>query len=340
MVHVYEKYFNEPEDTNAIYDYGAVLLKGSKKDRMRGFGFNLMLGLAPIRQGSGSYNKNTRDILQGELLYVSGYRPEDSPAEETPQRSEGRCIRPSRHDLRYEAQTIQGMSGGPVWLGFRGVETVVAIHNYGEEKKGQGNRGSRLNLNVWRTIFDWVKVGWYGKSLHYRGSPNYSMHLHIRRTQTPANIAGEGRVRVGKPGRVETLFDILPVAARPNVTEKDADFGFRLRSKAAAGAETEDDATPVWVKWNPKQGEVSISRHFDARCEVKLQLIIMPAGRQPSPFMIKARDGTDSFKMLQMTMNGLDDGDLELLDDDPESFEDTSEVSFISTTTKKLFELK
>ncbi|KAI4861945.1 hypothetical protein F4820DRAFT_432081 [Hypoxylon rubiginosum] len=331
MVRVCERYFNEPEDTNAIYDYGAILLKRLKKDRVRGFGFNLMLGLAPIREASGSSNKNTRDILQGASLYVSGYRPADSPIENPPERSEGRCIRPSRHDLTYEAETIQGMSGGPVWLGFRGIETVVAIHNYGEEKKGRGNRGSRLNLNVWRTIFDWVKVGWYGKSLHYRGSPTYSMHLHIRRSQIPAEIAGEGRVRVGKPGRVDTLFDILPVAVPPKVTESDAGFGFRLR---LAGTEAEDDTTPIWVKWNPKQNEVSITRHLDARCEVKLQQIITPVGRQPKPFMIKAKDG-DSFKVVQMAMNGLDEGDLELLDDDPQSFEDTSEVSFVPTTKDK-----
>ncbi|KAI1773219.1 hypothetical protein F4818DRAFT_120906 [Hypoxylon cercidicola] len=334
MIRVCERYFNEPEDTNSIFDYGIILLKRRKQDRIRGFGFNLMLGLAPVREGSGSSNKKVKDVLQGALLYVSGYAPEDSPIDEPPKRSAGTCIRPRRGDLTYEADTIQGMSGGPVWIGFRGVETVVAIHNYGAERGGRGNRGSRLNLDVWRAVFDWVGVGWYGKSLHYRGSPVYSMHLHIRQFRTMGNLAGEGRVRVGKPGRVETLFDILPVAARPKAKELDASFGFRLKLKDPE-TDTKADMSPIWVKWNPKQNAVSLTKHLDARCEVKLQHVITQAGK---PFMIQAQDG-DSLKMVQMTMNGLDE-DLELLDDDPQSFEDTSEISFVPLTKKKLFEFK
>ncbi|KAI0179867.1 hypothetical protein GGR52DRAFT_568634 [Hypoxylon sp. FL1284] len=334
MVRVCERYFNEPEDNKAIYDYGVILLERSKRFRMRGFGFNLMLGLAPPLDGLASSEKNVRDILQDATLYVSGYSPEDSPADAAPLKSEGRCIRLTRHDLAYEAHTVQGMSGGPVWMGFRGEEMVVAIHNYGMKSGEKGNRGSRLNLNAWRAIFEWVEVGWYEKSLHYRGFAPYSMHLHMRQFKSAGEVDGEGRVRVGRPGLVETLFDILPVAARPEAKEVEAKFGFILRPKGP-GAEKSKKEDPTWVRWNPRRNQVSLTKHFDAHCEVKLRLIIDKAN---DPFMIQVQDG-DSWKMVQMSMGDLDEGDLELLDN-AQSFEDTSGISFVPTTTKKLFELR
>ncbi|KAI1409213.1 hypothetical protein F5Y13DRAFT_182117 [Hypoxylon sp. FL1857] len=336
MIRVCQRYFEDPDELNAIYDYGVILLKRDKRDRVRGFGFNLMLGLAPFRENTDSAEDEEKDLLQDREVYVSGYMPGDSPLDDPPRRSEGKCIRANAHQLQYRADTIAGMSGGPVWIGFRGVETVVAIHNYGAENKGQGNRGSRLNLNVWRTIFEWVGVGWHNKSLHYRGPPTYSMHLHLPQDYELGSATfNEGRVRIGKPGLVETRFDILPVAAKPKAKELDAAYGFLLRPVDTNGGTARSLATsPVnWVRWDPKKDKVSLTKRFDGRCEVKIPQLIVQPGK---PFAIKAQD-EDNWKQVRMDIKLLDKEDLELLEEDAQSYEDTSEISFVSLTKDKPF---
>ncbi|KAI1207622.1 uncharacterized protein F4807DRAFT_469139 [Annulohypoxylon truncatum] len=343
MIRVCQNYFQEPSELNAIFDYGVILLKRGKQDRHRGFGFNIMLGLAPLPREKMSSEDEKKDILQDSLVYVSGYMPGDSPPD-NPRRSEGRCIGAKPNQLRYTADAMQGMSGGPVWMGFRGVETAVAIHNYGPERKGQGNRGSRLNFSVWRTIFKWVNVGWRDKSLHYRGSSTYIMHLHLPRDSIFRNAASnEGRVRVGKPGRIETLFDVLPVSARPEAKELNAGYGFSLRTPLCpnnGSTKTKTATSPlVWVRWDPAKGmkgRVSLTKRFDDRCEVKIPTLIAQPGR---PFSIQAQD-EDSWKEVRMKMEHVGEEVLELLDDDPQSSHDTSEISFIPLTKDKLFEFK
>ena len=128
MIHVCQQYFDEPDEVNAIYDYGVILLKRDLKAARRGFGFNLMLGLAPpLQSDASSADENEKDVLHDRLLYVSGYRPNDLPSGGPPRKSDGSCIQTNPHQLVYKANTVKGMSGGPVWLGFQGVETVVAI---------------------------------------------------------------------------------------------------------------------------------------------------------------------------------------------------------------------
>ncbi|KAI0886935.1 uncharacterized protein GGS22DRAFT_178918 [Annulohypoxylon maeteangense] len=335
MIRVCQTYFKEPNELNAIFDYGVILLKRGKKDRHRGFGFNLMLGLAPLRGGSTySTGRGEKDILQDSVVYVSGYMPGDYPPQD-PRRSDGKCIRAMSKQLHYTADTMQGMSGGPVWIGFRGVETVVAIHNYGSERKGQGNRGSRLNPSVWHTIFKWVNIGWFNKSLHYRGHDTYAMHLHLPWNPT----SNEGRVRVGKPGRIETLFDIIPVSARPDDKELNAGYGFSLRpsNTSNGSANTNTIASdPMWVRWEPTRGRISLTDRFDARCEVKIPTLIVQPGK---PFSIQAQH-EDSWKQLRMAMEYVDEGDWEHIEDNAENSADTSEISFISLTGDKLFEFK
>ncbi|KAI2603194.1 uncharacterized protein GGS25DRAFT_528234 [Hypoxylon fragiforme] len=337
MLRVCTRYFDEPNEDNAIYDYGAILLKRDRLKRIRGFGFHIMLGLVPPRGlDVKSPGDDDKDVMHDKAVNVSGYRPEDSPPQELPKRSEGRCVRAGDSQLQYNAQTVQGMSGGPVWVGYRGKETVVAIHNYGAAKDGEGNQGTRLNLKVWRTIFDWVGVGWYGKSLHYRGSKTYSMHLYLPPNLPPTSSLNrnedEGRVRVGKPGQIDSLFDIFPVAMVPGCKEKDAYYGFILKSAdAKRSGPTAKNTSPTWARWDPSKNKVTPTKHFDARCEVNIPQVIIQPGK---PFEIQARDGKD-FKQVKMSMELLDKEDLELLGDDPTSYEDTSEISFVPVKKNK-----
>jgi hypothetical protein len=127
MIDVCQRYLDKPDELNAIYDYGIIrLARGSKPKR--GFGFSLKLGLAPPLDENATFSdEQEADVLQNRWLYVSGYRPDDSPATGPPQKASGKCLKTGKSQLQYEAEAIPGISGGPVWLGYRGVETVVAI---------------------------------------------------------------------------------------------------------------------------------------------------------------------------------------------------------------------
>lgn len=125
MMRVCQRYLEAPSELNAIYDYGAILLPRDRKKALRGFGFGLLLGLAPPLLNSNA--EPEKDVLQDRPLYVSGYRPKDLPSTGPPRRAEGLCVQAGRNQLVYTADAEEGISGGPVWLGFRGMETVVAI---------------------------------------------------------------------------------------------------------------------------------------------------------------------------------------------------------------------
>ncbi|KAI0380478.1 hypothetical protein F5Y04DRAFT_289461 [Hypomontagnella monticulosa] len=328
MIRVRQEYLERPDELNAVHDYGIILLdRGQKKER-RGFAFHLMLGLSDKCIAGLGYGEG---IIRGRWVYVGGYKPGET---EFPRRSDGICTREMLTQLTYKANTEPGMSGGPVWMGFRGVETVVGIHNYGA-KSGQDNRGTRLGFNAWRTIFGWLGVGSYGKSLHYRGFLGYSVHLHLEDPSVPGNAnPSEGLVRVGKPGQVDTLFDILPITWQPETKESNALFGFMLQPKGADASSVY--AMPSWVRWDPEKNMVSCSQLFDKRCEVKITPLISQAGK---PFAIQVPLGNE-FKQVRMEMEYLDEAEREELDADDGLVMDTPEISFVPVNAKKLFELK
>ncbi|KAI5462815.1 hypothetical protein BGZ63DRAFT_462195 [Mariannaea sp. PMI_226] len=343
MTRVHKRYFDEPDEMNAIYDYGIILLRrpGGHRDPRRGFGFSLMLGLSPpLRGDAAPKGEEEKDMVQDRNLYVSGYRPvvQDSPGKGPPRRSDGKCVLAGTHQLIYKAKTEEGISGGPVWLGFRGVETVVAIHNYGKATIGKGNRGSRLNLDFWRTVFGWLDIYYSDKSLHHKATAPYSMHLHIPSDVTPASrkAPAEGRVRVGQPGRIESRFDVLPVSSQPGDRVRDACWSFLLseaRSSTGAGSASTSSSPLRWVRWDVYKQRVQLTDRYDARCEVMIINLILQPNK---PFEIQARLDQDTWLQVQMTMALVDPGDLELLADDPQSVEDTSEISF-GVSANKLF---
>ncbi|RYO94327.1 hypothetical protein DL766_000604 [Monosporascus sp. MC13-8B] len=340
-VHVCSQYIENPTELNAIYDYAAILL--DRGTPIRGFGFSLQLGLAPLPEDSRESAEEENDILQDQPLNVGGYRPGDFPSSCPPSRAGGKCISAGRHQLMYTAETVEGISGGPVWLEYRGFETIVAIHNYGEEEEGLGNRGSRLNLDVWRTIFSWVGVGWASKSLHYLPRPPspYSMHLHVHHHALPATASrqaiGEGRVRVGQPGRIDTRFDILPVTARPGDSDFLASYGFLLCAppgpSSVAGATTGTPRKGGWLRWDAKTKRVELWEGFDSKCEVTLPKLVLQPDK---PFDIRTRLDKETLVQVRMAMKLLNEEDLELLADDEESYEDTSEIIFEGIKGKEI----
>jgi hypothetical protein len=81
------------------------------------------------------------------------------------------------------------------------------------------------------------------------------------------------------------------------------------------------------LRWEAQNNKLTITDRFDDLCEVRLLHV---TAKSPTPFDIQARAGREWMPVrMAMATLLLDEGDLELLADDPESFEDTSEVSFV-----------
>lgn len=160
------------------------------------------------------------------------------------------------------------------------------------------------------------------------------MHLHLNQLPAVApNAANKGRVRVGKPGQVETFFDVLPVSTLPNENDNQACYGFLLcttnSSTGTTSGTVEAPSRCSWLRWDTKRNKVSLTDQFDAQCEVKLLNVVSGPSR---PFEIQTR--LDRMQ-VRMGMAQLDEADLELLVDDPQSFQDTSEISFTAVSKGK-----
>ncbi|KAL1640929.1 hypothetical protein SLS58_006545 [Diplodia intermedia] len=150
-VHVNEEYAAHPVESSADNDYGVIMLpEGVKAPEDFGdFGFSLHLGVA--------------DRLDCDL-FVTGYRADSGRGKE-PVTSSGRCVNPivRENQLEYLVATEGGLSGSPVWVGYKTHPTVVAIQrvfNYGPKlmRPGYGSRGTRINFKSIRDIFTWTGV--------------------------------------------------------------------------------------------------------------------------------------------------------------------------------------
>jgi V8-like Glu-specific endopeptidase len=129
------RYFTHPQESNAAYDYGAILIPREKDRPPRpGFGFSLMLGIDAKNRAT----EDPKDNYLTKNVSVSGYREESPP--EKPDWSTGDCtIHPNQ--LEYNVATQAGLSGSPVWTAYNGVETVVAIQYVGFSTKCLDLRG-------------------------------------------------------------------------------------------------------------------------------------------------------------------------------------------------------
>lgn len=103
-------YAATPKESSAEHDYGVILLS-EKYEPPGDFGFSLPLGVA--------------DRLDCELS-VTGY-PAGTDAEIVT--SSGRVVNPiiRKNQLEYMVETEPGLSGSPVWVGYKRHPTVVAI---------------------------------------------------------------------------------------------------------------------------------------------------------------------------------------------------------------------
>ncbi|KAF8460889.1 hypothetical protein BDZ91DRAFT_851308 [Kalaharituber pfeilii] len=151
---VAQPYEQSPTQQNAIYDYGIILLDRTDSHIPRdSLGYNIALA---------SMDLNSSSLGQGVGLnaQVGGYPGSSNFISKDPilETGNGRFTHVDKRQLHYTAATDQGMSGGPVWVDFGGEAVVVGIHNYHGEKPGEGNRGTRLEVNTIQDILRWSQA--------------------------------------------------------------------------------------------------------------------------------------------------------------------------------------
>ncbi|KAF8517816.1 hypothetical protein JB92DRAFT_3113324 [Gautieria morchelliformis] len=210
-------------------DYGAILLP--KTSPGKGFGFSLKFAYETSRKGD---------------VNVSGYRVPTLPGQ--PITSSGACVGCYADQLEYKAETEQGISGSPVWVGDLGgsEQTVIAIHNHRPARVGGGSRGSRLTPKLLREVFGWVGVGEYGVKLGAKDTTKGSAT-----TLPPRGLFLSfsedfpfARVRLGSG----TAFDVLPA----QVTSEKVQYAMAVGGK--------------WAMFNTAKKEVVLSDKITTGC--------------------------------------------------------------------------
>ncbi|KAI5863738.1 hypothetical protein GGS23DRAFT_511873 [Durotheca rogersii] len=145
-VRISAKYEANPTPASAVFDYGAILLPkpASANTRRPGFGFALKLAEEEVQSS----------------VNITTYKPGTPIGPETrPVHFIGGCTNPqAKSQIEHDISTEPGVSGSPIWVGYKKYPTVVGIHNYGKgiDKLGKSGRGTRLTLSVMREIFGWA----------------------------------------------------------------------------------------------------------------------------------------------------------------------------------------
>ncbi|EHK17271.1 uncharacterized protein TRIVIDRAFT_205870 [Trichoderma virens Gv29-8] len=227
-VRVTEDWKQYPEERRAAqHDYGVILL-GDEVKIPGDFGFSLPLSLA--------------DRLDCELS-VNGYRV----TSDHPLTSTGPCVNPIIHDnqLEYMIETEGGISGSPVWVGYKSQPTVVAIHNYGPKIKNShyGSKGTRINLKCLRNIFDWTGVDMTPKLLRAIDPESKLVVPSLRLIYWAQDSAFRVIVdEVDEPAET-MLISVFPVYAGPTgANHIKSGYGFM---------QTRPDGWLRWLSWNP-----------------------------------------------------------------------------------------
>lgn len=114
-VRISKKYLMNPTAASAVYDYGVIFPPPltANQPPYPGLGFSLRL---------------SEEERFDHSFFITAYPSGSSPGS-APSMSTGNCVNPilNPNQLEYMVSTVQGISGSPVWLGFRGHPTVVAI---------------------------------------------------------------------------------------------------------------------------------------------------------------------------------------------------------------------
>ncbi|OJJ46600.1 hypothetical protein ASPZODRAFT_16354 [Penicilliopsis zonata CBS 506.65] len=245
-IFISQAYRRDPKAGKAENDYGAILVQSSQSGQARGFGFALNL---------------RDDRLCNSKMQVVGYLV-DSTLED-PTESSGPCVVCQPNELRYDVSTEKGLSGSPVFIPYKGHETVVAIHNNAPRPRQKGSRGARLSEPTLREIFGWAQVGYTDKALRVlQLKPAFGQDMYLRLAPEEEYAC----VRLGRDG-LDTSFDIFPAYAPASAVENHPLHVFRFRPP-------EDwprmNNKQLWVLWDIMQKAVSLTTTLQDYCFVRI----------------------------------------------------------------------
>ncbi|KAK6334315.1 hypothetical protein TWF730_003528 [Orbilia blumenaviensis] len=199
---VSDGYKNNPGKDRSS-DYGMILLPGAPEG---GYGFSLKLAEAADLKLPG--------------VNVIGFHPHI----DEPELNAGKVTKTMQKCIKYKVNCVAGNSGGPVWVGCGGKETVIGIHTHGGDPKkgGAGAQGTRIHLGVLQDICRWTagaNVAHIGANVGYlsRRLAVYSLKPpHHDYTDPEVNFymrftkgVPTAKVRLGAED-LETTFDVLP----------------------------------------------------------------------------------------------------------------------------------
>ncbi|KDB28231.1 hypothetical protein H109_00014 [Trichophyton interdigitale MR816] len=222
-------------------DFGAIRVPNSKAIS-RGFGFSLKLA---------------EESLRGKSLHVCGF-PADWTQPE-PSTSSGNCKRWIRNLLEYQIATAKGLSGAPVFMPFKGHDTVVGIHTNGSDLRRGNSKGCRLTETVLEQVFRWLGAHYENKTLRVFPSNNAPPEgLYLRFPP----FSQHGWVRLGEEG-LETTFDIFPAyAPTSNLTGKPT-YVFRFRQPHGWPQSRREQR---WVLWDFVRQVVTLTDKLQDCC--------------------------------------------------------------------------
>ncbi|KAK6518913.1 hypothetical protein TWF281_003603 [Arthrobotrys megalospora] len=262
-----EEYKKKPGPDSKIHDYGMILLESTPKSTPKGFGFSLKLAEA--------------SDVKLPAVNIIGYHPGTID----PEFNSGKVSRLMSKCIKYTVKAVAGNSGGPVWVGSDGRETVIGIHNYGGDpaKKGSPSQGTRIHRGVLHDICRWTAeagcdVGHLSRRLKVIGlkpphdeytDPELSFYLRFTKGVLTA------KARLG-PEDLETTFDVVPgltsAAGSAGSRRSPAKYVFMFKEPSSWQENSEDEDSgaeedtknlknaiekPLWVRWRT---DVDINR--------------------------------------------------------------------------------
>ncbi|KAJ5435576.1 hypothetical protein N7445_006461 [Penicillium cf. griseofulvum] len=284
------EYRKQPTEQNAINDYGAILQRKPDNRESRGFGFALQLAF---------------ERLRGQKLDVVGYGELDDPGD--PKLDTGKCIFNGQDQrLEYDVGTRKGLSGSPVFMPYKGHETVVAIHNHGPKMAGRGSRGTRLNLKVLLQIFEWAGILHRDKCLKVFNKTRSPKGDELYLRFTPGRKFA--RVQKGQNG-LETSFDVFPAYAPASSLPTAARYVFRYKQASISDSKE-------WVRWDVLQQRVRPTSQVEEACFPQIKYD-KDTQKYPNVFRVLFPDqvkekGNDKVMELRMDASLLRDEDIEV----------------------------
>ncbi|KAF8434470.1 hypothetical protein BGX38DRAFT_161830 [Terfezia claveryi] len=233
--HISESYIKTPNNTNPINDYGCILIKKREvTPKLReGFGFSLALADRDLR-------------TMGLSAFVGGYPAGlNSPSTTEFRYAMGSFGKVDANQLHYHATTEKGQSGGPVWVLYKGYETVIGIHNHDQRSPGSGNRATRINIRTLYDMYRWAGVtsAAYSKPLKvsdYEAEPGLFLKFDPVTKSAVARLGTDG---------ASTMFDLIPAHTAPTDAKREPRYAIINKPDLTA-----DESKWHWLKFdvNPK----------------------------------------------------------------------------------------